>query len=56
MNCSSTHSCLNDGFCLQENKIQNPLESVYICQQCFFGNLCQFITLQCSISLDALIG
>ncbi|CAM4751448.1 unnamed protein product [Rotaria magnacalcarata] len=54
--CSNTRSCLNGGLCLQENEIQNPLESVCICQQCFFGNLCQFTTSQYSISLDALIG
>ncbi|CAF1995330.1 unnamed protein product [Rotaria magnacalcarata] len=54
--CSNTRSCLNGGLCLHENEIQNPLESVCICQQCFFGNLCQFTTSQYSISLDALIG
>ncbi|CAF1372741.1 unnamed protein product [Rotaria magnacalcarata] len=27
-----------------------------VCQQCFFGNRCQFTTSQYSISLDALIG
>ncbi|CAF1436187.1 unnamed protein product [Rotaria magnacalcarata] len=29
---------------------------VCVCQQCFFGNRCQFTTSQYSISLDALIG
>lgn len=56
MNCSYSHSCLNDGLCLQEDEIRNPLDYICICQECFFGDLCQYTTSQYSISLDALIG
>ncbi|CAF1371230.1 unnamed protein product, partial [Adineta steineri] len=56
MNCSSSHSCLNDGLCLQQDEIRNPLDYVCICEECFFGDLCQFTTSQYSISLDALLG
>ncbi len=56
-NCSSANNvCLNKGLFLQDDESRNPLEYVCICEQCFFGDLCQFTTSQYSISLDALIG
>ena len=55
-NCSSTYVCINDGLCLQENEIRNPLGYVCLCQPCFFGDFCQLTTSQYSISLDALIS
>ena len=56
MNCSTLHSCLNRGLCLQEDEYWNPFDYICICQECFFGDLCQFTTSQYSLSLDVLIG
>ncbi|CAF0927239.1 unnamed protein product [Adineta ricciae] len=56
MNCSSSHSCLNGGLCLQQDEIRNPLDYLCICEECFFGERCQFTTSQYTISLDALVG
>ena len=55
-NCSERYRCLNDGLCVQESNINNPLDYFCICQECYFGDLCQFTTSQYSISLDSLIG
>lgn len=54
--CVGNHFCLNDGLCLQENEIQNPLDFLCVCKECYFGDLCQFTTSQYSVSLDALLG
>ena len=55
-NCNAKYQCLNDGLCLQESDIFNPLDYICICEECYFGDLCQFTTSQYSISLDFLIG
>jgi len=55
--CSSMNNyCQNKGLCLQDNEFRNPLGFICVCDQCFFGDLCQFTTSQYSVSLDALIG
>ena len=55
-NCSEKHECLNGGLCIQESEIRNPLDYFCICEECYFGDMCQFTTSQYLISLDALIG
>ncbi|CAF1048431.1 unnamed protein product, partial [Didymodactylos carnosus] len=55
-NCTAEISyCQNDGLCKQTNR-QGQWDFVCICDECYYGILCQFTTLQYSVSLDALIG
>jgi hypothetical protein len=54
--CSERHVCLHGGLCFQESNMRNPLDYFCICEECYFGDMCQFTTSQYSISIDALIG
>ena len=47
--------CQNNGKCLQNNEPCSKT-SICICSDCYYGNLCQFVILEYSLSLDAIIG
>jgi hypothetical protein len=53
--CRSYNPCQNRGKCFQDN-ITCPSRSMCVCEQCYYGNKCQFNTKGFSLSLDALFG
>ncbi|CAF0759072.1 unnamed protein product [Didymodactylos carnosus] len=53
--CNGTSYCQNNGKCIKQST-QCPTMSICICEECYYGNLCQFTTSGYVLSLDAIIG
>jgi hypothetical protein len=55
LQCSSKHSCLNGGQCLQDHPTC-PSAIICVCTDCFFGNQCQFYGKGLGLTLDQILG
>jgi hypothetical protein len=53
--CSSRDYCENQGQCLQDHP-NCPSAIICVCQECFFGNQCQFYTKGFGLTLDEILG
>jgi hypothetical protein len=54
-NCRGDNHCENDGQCFQDNSTC-PTRSMCMCQECFYGSKCQFITQGFGLSFDTIFG
>jgi hypothetical protein len=55
LECSSKHSCANEGQCLQDHPTC-PSAIICVCNECFFGNRCQFYAKGFGLTLDEILG
>ncbi|CAF4151967.1 unnamed protein product [Rotaria sordida] len=53
--CNENNYCENNGKCYV-NDLTCPTKSICICEQCYYGTLCQFTTSGTVLSLDSIIG
>ena len=53
--CRGINHCENEGQCFQDNSTC-PTRSMCMCQECFYGSRCQFITKGFGLSFDAIFG
>ncbi|CAF3787974.1 unnamed protein product [Adineta steineri] len=54
-NCQGYNYCENHGKCFQDSTTY-PSTSICMCEQCYYGNKCQFSTIGFSKSLDVIFG
>jgi hypothetical protein len=55
LQCLSKNSCKNNGKCLQDHP-NCPSGIICVCQECFFGNQCQFYAKGFGLILDEILG
>ncbi|CAF4997182.1 unnamed protein product [Rotaria sp. Silwood1] len=53
--CDENNYCENNGQCYV-NDLTCPTKSICVCQECYYGTLCQFTTSGTVLSLDSIIG
>ncbi|CAF0975520.1 unnamed protein product [Adineta steineri] len=54
-NCLGQNDCQNDGRCFQDHP-HCPTKIMCVCQECFYGDKCQFTTKHSGLSLDSILG
>ncbi|CAF3966927.1 unnamed protein product [Adineta steineri] len=54
-NCLGQNDCQNDGRCFQDHR-HCPTKIMCVCQECFYGDKCQFTTKHSGLSLDSILG
>ncbi|CAF1527177.1 unnamed protein product, partial [Adineta ricciae] len=54
LQCSSKHTCLNGGQCLQDHPTC-PSTVICVCTDCFYGNQCQFYSKGLGLTLDEIL-
>ncbi|CAF2441824.1 unnamed protein product [Rotaria sp. Silwood2] len=55
LQCPSKHYCANGAQCLQDHP-NCPSSIICVCNECFFGNQCQFYSKGFGLSLDEILG
>ncbi|UJR16672.1 hypothetical protein I4U23_003572 [Adineta vaga] len=55
LQCSKQDWCKNQGQCFEDHP-SCPSVTICVCQQCFFGNRCQFYTKGFGLTLDEILG
>ncbi|CAF1503095.1 unnamed protein product [Adineta ricciae] len=53
--CSNHDYCTNDAHCFQDHR-SCPTKVLCVCQQCFYGDQCQFSTQHFGLSLDSILA
>ncbi|CAF1516414.1 unnamed protein product [Adineta ricciae] len=54
-NCMGENICENNGECFQDHP-HCPTKIMCVCQECFYGDKCQFTTKHSGLSLDSILG
>ncbi|CAF0864860.1 unnamed protein product [Adineta steineri] len=54
-NCPDRHDCQNEAQCFQDHRYC-PTKIICNCQDCFYGDKCQFTTKHFGLSLDSILG
>lgn len=55
LQCPSKHRCANEAQCLQDHPTC-PSSIICVCNDCFFGNQCQFYAKGLGLTLDEILG